>query len=302
MYDVVVLTDERYVNPENRNEYIENILLEDQLVINALKAKGLNAIKLAWSDPDFDWKQTRAVLFRTTWDYAERFPEFSDWLIKVSMQTRLINSYELLIWTLDKHYLRDLKKKGVNVVETYFIEPGDTRTLEELHRELGWEHTVLKPAVSAAAKDTYKLSPDVLSSHEDRFRELISNETMMLQPFQYSVTERGEISLMIMGGTYTHAVLKIAKPGDFRVQDDFGGTVHGYEPTKDEIALALDAVNACETPPLYARVDMVNDNNGKPAVSEMELMEPELWFRRNNGAAELLAQEVSHKLNSPKQS
>ena len=29
----------------------------------------------------------------------------------------------------------------------------------------------------------------------------------------------------MINGQFTHAVLKKAKPGDFRVQDDFGGTV-----------------------------------------------------------------------------
>jgi len=292
MYDVVVLTDERYVNPKNRDEYVNNILLEDQLVADALEMLGLNVIKLAWSDPDFDWSTTRFILFRTTWDYAERFTEFSDWLISVSMQTKLINPYELLVWNLDKHYLQDLQEEGVNVVETYFIEPKDPRTLKEIHLELGWEKTVLKPAVSAAAKDTFKLEPDNLERHETRFQELVQNESLMLQPFIKSIMKRGELSLMIIGGEYTHAVLKVAKPGDFRVQDDFGGTVHEYNPTKEEIDLAVASVRACDPEPLYARVDIVNDNNGRPAVSELELVEPELWFRRNERAAEILAKKV----------
>lgn len=292
MYDVIVLTDERYVDPEERNEYVENVLLEDQLVLDALSNVGLNTIKVAWSDPEFDWSSATYLLFRTTWDYAERFTEFSDWLLEVSLKTKLINAYDLIVWNLDKHYLNDLKDKSVNVVETYFIEPGDKRTLKELHEELGWERTVLKPSVSAAAKDTYKLSLDNLSEHEGIYKKLIKNESMMLQPFQNSVVERGEISLMVMGATYTHAVLKVAKKGDFRVQDDFGGSVHDYQPTQEEIDLAIASVKACDPKPLYSRVDIINDNDGKPAISELELVEPELWFRNETKAAELLAREV----------
>lgn len=292
MHDVVVLTDDRYVNPTKRSEYIENVLLEDQLVLDALKNQGLNATKKSWSDPKFDWKQTKYVLFRTTWDYAERFTEFSDWLIKVSTKTKLINPYTLLVWNLDKHYLKDLKQAGVNVVETYFMEFGDTRSLSQIHEKLGWTKTVLKPVVSASAKDTFKLDSTNISLHENRFKELIQSESMMLQPFQESVVERGELSLMVIGGEYTHAVLKVAKPGDFRVQDDFGGTVHEYQPTQEEIALALAAVKACDPEPLYARVDIVNDNEGKPAIIELELVEPELWFRRNEEAAERLAEKL----------
>lgn len=292
MYDVVVLTDDRYVNPTARNEYIANVLKEDQLVLDALTTYGLNCRKVSWSDPEFDWTQTKCALFRSTWDYAERFTEFSDWLIKVSTQIKLINSYGQIVWNLDKHYLQDLKIKGVNIVKTYFIEFGDQRSLAQIHEELGWTRAVLKPVVSAAAKDTFKLDSENINAHEAHFKELIKNESMMLQPFQDSIVERGELSLMVIGGAYTHAVLKMAKAGDFRVQDDFGGTVHEYEPTHEEIELAIASVKACDPEPIYARVDIVNDNDGNPAVSEVELIEPELWFRRNENAAERLAEMV----------
>ena len=296
MYDVVVLTDERYVNPKKRNDYINNVLTEDQLVIDALEGVGLKTQKVAWSDASFDWSKTKLALFRTTWDYAERFTRFSDWLIDVSTKTRLINDYETIIWNLDKHYLADLKEANVNIVPTYFIQPGDKRTLANLHEELGWERTVLKPAVSAAAKDTFKLSLDTLVSHEKKFGELIKHEALMLQPFQDSVVERGELSLIMIGEECTHAVLKVAKEGDFRVQDDFGGTVHDYEPSSEEIALASAAVKACHHLPLYARVDIVADNDGKPAISELELVEPEMWFRKNHEAAKKLANAVKNSL------
>lgn len=295
MFDVVILTDERYVNPTKKSEYIDNVITEDRLVMDGLEKRGLKTKKVAWSDSSFDWSSTRMALFRTTWDYAEKFTAFSDWLMEVSMKTKLVNDYETIIWNLDKHYLDDLKNEGVRVVETYFIEPRDQRTLLELHQELGWENTVLKPAISAAAKDTFKLNPENLSEHEELYAELIRDETMMIQPFQNDVVSRGEISLMLIGGEYTHAVLKVAKPGDFRVQDDFGGTVEEYTPTQEEIDLAVVAVNACEQTPIYARVDIVNDNNGKPAVSELELVEPEMWFRKNHQSAEKLASEI-HKL------
>ncbi len=296
MFDVVILTDERYVNPKKRSEYIDNVVREDRLVLEALEKLGLAVKKGAWSDASFNWSQTKIALFRTTWDYAEKFTEFSDWLMEVSIKTKLVNDYETIIWNLDKHYLLDLKDAGVNVVETYFIEPGDQRSLQQIHRELGWENTVLKPAISAAAKDTFKLTPNTIANHEDRFSFLIKDETMMLQPFQDDVMNRGELSLMLIGGEYTHAVLKVAKPGDFRVQDDFGGTVADYKPTQAEIDLAIAAVKACETTPLYARVDIVNDNNGNPAVSELELVEPEMWFRKNSKASEMLAIEIQKVL------
>ena len=296
MIDVVILTDDRFVHPKEESLLITNALREDQMVQEALVARGLNCEKVSWSDPTFDWTKTRYALFRTTWDYAESFTEFSEWLLTVSSKTKLINPYPQIVWNLDKHYLRDLQASGVNVVETYFIESGDRRSLAQIHDELEWDRTVLKPVISAAAKDTYKLDASNLIHHEARFQELVNNESMMLQPFLTSVVDRGELSLMVIGGVYTHAVLKIAKPGDFRVQDDFGGTVHAFNPSREEIDLAISAVRACDPMPIYARVDIVNDNDGNPAVSELELVEPELWFRRNPNAAMMLAEEIENMI------
>jgi glutathione synthase/RimK-type ligase-like ATP-grasp enzyme len=157
---------------------------------------------------------------------------------------------------------------------------------------------VIKPAVSAAARETYAMNSTTLSDHEQHFSRLIQKETMMLQPFIESVVERGELSLMMIGDRFSHAVLKVAKPGDFRVQDDFGGTVHPYIPTPAEVDLALKTVNACPESPLYARVDMVNDNDGNPAVSELELVEPEMWFRQRPESADELAMEIMNRVGT----
>ena len=74
--DAVVLTEARYVDPETRNDYINNVLLEDDIVLKALKKKGLRAVRKSWSDTDIDWAAVKILLFRTTWDYFDRFGEF----------------------------------------------------------------------------------------------------------------------------------------------------------------------------------------------------------------------------------
>ena len=290
--DIVILTEDRYVNPPEINEYNKNVLLEDQLVLDALKQEGLHAIRKSWSDPDFDRSSTKYIIFRTTWDYFDRYDEFSKWLTKVSTKTTLLNSAEIINWNIDKHYLKDLKVKGIHICETHFIEKGISTTLHNLHQKLGWKKTVLKPCISGAARHTYKLDTSNIEQHEAIFQELISEEAMMLQPFQENIMTKGEYSFVVINGEYSHAVLKIAKPGDFRVQDDFGGTVHIYNATKEQITFAENAVKACIEQPMYARVDVILDNDDKLAISEIELIEPELWFRNNSEAATKLAKAI----------
>lgn len=294
--DIVILTEDRYINPLEINEYNKNILLEDQIVLEALQQEGVNTERKSWSDPDFDWSTTKFIIFRTTWDYFDRYEKFSKWLREVSSKTTLLNSAKIINWNIDKHYLIDLKEKGVHICESYFIEKDTATTLAELHKQLGWEKTVLKPCISGSARHTYKLELDTLDEHENIFQELIVNEAMMLQPFQENIITQGEYSFVLINGKYTHSVLKIAQSGDFRVQDDFGGTVHKHNATKEQIAFAENALKACIGNPMYARVDVIIDNNNKLAISELELIEPELWFRNHYDAAILLARAIKKML------
>lgn len=295
-YDVVVLTDNRYINPTKQDQYTKNVLLEDGLVLKALETEGLKATKKAWDDASFNWSTTKYILFRTTWDYFERFTEFSIWLESVSKQTTLINSKEIIYWNIDKHYLLDLHQKGVNIPPTRFIEKGEKITLSQLFEETGWKTTVLKPCISGGGWNTFKINKETVKAHETTLAKLLETESMMLQPFQENIVTNGEISMMVFGGKFTHAILKRAKSGDYRVQDDYGGTVHAYNPSQEEISFAEKAVNACFETPIYARVDIFRDNNEKLALAELELIEPELWFREHTEAATILAKEIKKQL------
>ncbi|WP_460218620.1 ATP-grasp domain-containing protein [Psychroserpens sp. MEBiC05023] len=296
LYDIVILTDHRYLSDSKTDIYKHNVYYEDRLVYHALEQVGLKTLRLAWDDMFFDWSTTKTILFRSTWDYFDRFEEFSKWLEKVSKQTTLINSEAIIRWNIDKHYLLDLQKNGIHIAESHFIKKNAKVSLAQLHDILNWKNTVLKPCVSGAARHTYKLNPENLESHEAIFQELISNEAMILQPFQNNIVSKGEVSMMVFNGNFSHAILKKAKAGDFRVQDDFGGTIEDYMASEQEITFAETSVKACPELPIYARVDIFEDNNGAIALSELELIEPELWFRHKKDAALSLAEGIKLKL------
>lgn len=295
-YDVIVLTDKRYLKDSETDAYKHNVFFEDYLVLDALRMEDLEVNRVAWDDKHFDWSSTKSVLFRSTWDYFDRFKEFSPWLEVVSSQTILFNSANIIRWNSDKHYLNDLKRKGIHIAESHFIEKGNRQSLKEIHQQLNWAETVLKPCVSGGSRHTYKLNLDTIGTHESIFSELIAEESMLLQPFQHNIVNNGEISLMIFNGHFTHAILKTAKSGDFRVQEKFGGSVQIHLATDKEIAFAEKTVKVCPELPMYARVDIFIDNNNKIALSELELIEPELWFRLNPEAATVLAKVITEKL------
>lgn len=295
-YDVAILTESRYIKPAKANGYVQNILKEDGLLKKSLEKLGLRVTRKDWADPDFDWTTTRSIVFRTTWDYFDRIDEFKSWLGRVEPLTQSFNPIPQIRWNMDKWYLKDLSEKGIKVVQTQYLKRGEKRPLQEILNQSGWEDAILKPTVAGAARHTYRINSRTADEHEGIFSMLIEAEDMMLQPFQKSITVHGEVSFMVLGGEFTHAVLKKAKNGDFRVQDDFGGSVHPYSASIEEIRFAESVVQACDPLPAYARVDVMWDNEGDLVVSELELVEPELWFRESPEAAEKLASVINSQL------
>ena len=55
MFDVVILTDNRYVNPEKVDWYTQQVLDKDSLLQTALESKGLKVCKKDWANTEFDW-------------------------------------------------------------------------------------------------------------------------------------------------------------------------------------------------------------------------------------------------------
>ena len=293
--DIALLTEARYERSvaEPGDWYHDNMLLDDRLLGSALADLGLSSVRVDWAREDVDWTAFRCAVFRTTWDYFHRFAEFRAWLERVQRETTLCNEAEIVWWNLDKHYLADLEARGVPVVPTRFVERGSAASLHDLLDASGWPEAVVKPCVSGSARHTYRVRRGNAHELQPLVDGLLAAESMMLQPFLADVVRRGEDTLMVIGGRVTHAVRKVPKEGDFRVQDDHGGTVRPLEPDDAQVELAERAMAVCLPAPVYGRVDMVRDDDGRLAVMELELIEPELWLRNRPPAAQALAREIA---------
>jgi glutathione synthase/RimK-type ligase-like ATP-grasp enzyme len=292
---IALLTERRFAAPAaaDGDRYLSDILEDDALLARALERHGLSAERVDWACPDVDWTRYRCAVFRTTWDYFDRFGEFTAWLDRVENATTLCNAPAIVRWNMDKHYLADLDARGVPVVPSRFIERGVDTPLPDLLADSGWEEAVLKPCVSGAARHTYRVGRENAAEVGRIARRLLAEKSLLLQPFQRDIVERGEDTLIVLDGRYTHAVRKKARSGDFRVQVDHGGTVHALEPTEEQIELAERTMAACEPRPAYGRVDMVRGNDGRLAVMELEVIEPELWLRMHPPAASVLADALA---------
>jgi hypothetical protein len=102
---------------------------------------------------------------------------------------------------------------------------------------------------------------------------------MLVQPYMPSIETEGETSLLYFGGRFSHAVNKRPVPGDFRIQEEFGGRYASVSsPAAGAVALAEQVLAAVDEPLLYARIDMVPDADGRWLLMEAELIEPDFYL------------------------
>ena len=77
---------------------------------------------------------------------------------KSKSNIRFINSYSLIKWNLDKTYLLDLEKKGINIPKTILVKRKEKISLKDLFSKTNWKEAIIKPTVSGAARHTYRIN------------------------------------------------------------------------------------------------------------------------------------------------
>lgn len=246
-----------------------------------------------WNDPDADWSRYDAVLIRTTWDYNAHREAFVAWAR--SLRVPLFNPADVLAWNVDKTYLRDLEQAGAPIIPTVWCP----ETVDVAAAIAGWDRAFLKPTNGATARKTLRFS-DWREGQAFLDQCLAEGEVMMLQPYLSRVEERGELSAILFDGRISHTVRKVPVPGDYRVQDDFGASDFLVDVTAEERVLFERIAAAIPfATPLYARIDLIEDDAGAQLITEVELVEPSLFFRHAPQAGEVLAQALVRRASRP---
>jgi glutathione synthase/RimK-type ligase-like ATP-grasp enzyme len=191
--------------------------------------------------------------------------------------------------------LRDLSEAGVPIVPTEWYEQGATPHLAKVMSARGWREAIAKPAISSTAFRTWRIPGADASEHENAFHTLLHERAAMLQEFQPDILQGGEWSVMLIAGAHSHTVVKRATTGDFRVQEEYGGTTEAVTPPPDLLRLARRAADVAPGQWLYARIDAVQSAEGF-RVMELEMLEPGMFFLNDATAAERFAAGVLERL------
>lgn len=295
------------------------LALDDDMppLIAACQARGLSVETPCWDDPAIEWQTYDAAVLRSTWDYATRHDAFLATLTRIAEATALFNPLDAVRFSLDKHYLGVLADAGVATVPTRFVEPG-AEASRALQSFITAAHTgttpdaglgaardfVIKPAVGAGSKDAarYRRSDegDAARARAHLARLLAEGRSALLQPYLARVDDAGETALVYLDGRLSHAIRKgpLLRAGADLVDGLFAvEAIAAREPTKAEGRVGKAAFNAIPCPtPLYARVDLVRDDDGEPRVLELELVEPSLFFAHADGSAARFADALIARL------
>lgn len=268
---------------------------DDHVLAAALARRGVTVTPMPWTEIDpYAVVDAPPVVLRSTWDYHRVPTLFRAWLQSLEDSGRAVwNAATTTSRNIDKIYLKQLHEAGIAVPVTRWL---DTVTPEEVRvaiENAGWSQAVLKPRVAATAYGTYLVQPDTSWADLDLAPARASGA--LLQEFVPEIATRGEVSLVYIVGAFTHAVAKHARPGDFRVQKDFGGSVDRIDPSPAARAFADRVMAMAGGGTLYARVDLVETARG-PLLMELELIEPELYFLLAPEAADRMADAILARL------
>lgn len=271
---------------------------DNQILLSLLqKRSGLKVQPLIWNDPGVDWSQIKLTMIRSTWDYYHHLNDYLVWTHTVEQHSKLMNSAAVVAWNCNKTYLKELAQRGVPIVETQWFSPGSSLSLDTLFHDTGWESCVIKPSVSASGSNTFKVERHAWAEGQTQLDALLATHDMMIQPFIASIATEGELSFLFINNTFQHAVIKRPAPKEFRVQEHFGGQTLPYTPTPNEIQIACQVIKATPFDTLYARVDMVYDDQNRLCLSELEIIEPSLFLKHSPPTAEFLADTLCSQLS-----
>lgn len=250
-----------------------------------------------WDDPAIDWDVYDRVVLRSVWDYSGRVEEFLAWCAAVGPE-RLRNPPDLVTFDADKRYLGEL---GVRIAPTTFVGPGDP--LPELNGEV-----VVKPNVSAGARDTGRFGP---ARHSEALelveRVRAAGRVAIVQGYLADVDRNGETALVFVAGKLSHVLHKrpvLRGEGEaplddgplgaaaVMAEDDLVVAGRATDAQREFAAEVMAAVTDRFDTPLYARVDIAADADGRPVLMELEAIEPCLYLTIARGSAERFARAV----------
>jgi len=271
---------------------------DDHALAEALRARGVEPVPCVWDDAGVEWAAFDGALLRSPWDYHLSRDAFVAWAARVGGLIPLWNDPATISWNTEKGYLRRFEAAGIPIVPTAWVEHGAAASLPALLAERGWTDAVVKPAVGLGSLGIVRVPAGDADSPtaQTALDQLTRDGDVLVQPFLTSVVAQGELALIYIDGVFSHAARKRPAAGDYRVQPRWGGSIVRSDASPAAHAFAERVLAELPETPLYARVDLLEENPETPWLTELELVDPALYFGEHPKAADRLADAVARRL------
>jgi len=259
--------------------------IDAELAFPFMEALGWRIDSIPWRSSFADWARLDAVYIGTPWDYPDDPGRFLDVLqAVVDAGVVLVNDLELVRWNLPKTYLKDLEQRGAAIVPSRWPRAMSPKAIIDAFDGFGSRRIIVKPVINTNARDTFVLTPDRANALAPALMTAFQDRPFVIQPFIESIRTDGEFSLFFFDSRFSHAIRKLPKPGDFRVQEEYGSELSVIEPDPLLLATAERVLEMVDPAPVYARIDFVGDDDGRYRIMELELIEPSMYLRMNEHA------------------
>ncbi|MEM6827796.1 MAG: hypothetical protein AAF553_07610 [Pseudomonadota bacterium] len=277
---------------ERRGDAFEHDLMIAALQ-RAFKARGLDLRVVDWEAPIDAFESVKLAMLGTAWNYQDRAEDFLAKLYALEAEgIEVCNTPDLVRWNIAKTYLRELEEAGVCTIPTLWREIVTAKGASEAFEVFDCDRIVVKRQVGAGAEGQELVRRSSLPGPDWVF-----DQPAMLQPFLPTIATEGEFSFVFIDGAFSHALVKRAAKGDYRIQSLYGGTEEVFTPPPSDLEAAQAVLAALPSEkPLYARIDMLRMDDGGLAVMEAELIEPYLYPVQGPELGERLAEAVAKRV------
>jgi hypothetical protein len=254
--------------------------IDADLAFPPLEERGWQIDAVPWRTGRAEWNDYDAVYIGVPWDYPEAPERFLSLLDTIDRSRAiLVNDLALVHWSLSKTYLRDLESRGVDIVPSLWYERMHNDAIEKAFDAHAVGRVIVKPVISTNAKNTYLLSRDRARELAGELQQVYRSRPFVVQPFLSNIQVEGEYSLFYFGRDFSHAIQKVPKPGDFRVQEEYGARITSVQPEPRLLDAGDRVMRLVQPEPAYARIDFIRGPDDRFLVMELELIEPSMYLR-----------------------
>lgn len=286
---------------------LPNLYPDETGALDALSDRGMDPQIKVWNDPEVDWDNAGIVVIRSVVDYAKDRKSFLEWASGIP---RILNSYDVLTWNSDKHYLQELARRGLPTIKTTWVAADKNYNKHQVHSRFpAFGDFVLKPTVSSGVRDIGRYSTDSIEARQAAIAQAMEllgdGRDIMIQRYEEAVDIHGEMSMVFFNGMLSHvvkkdALLNPAQVTDKRIKE---ATVQAIEVGDQELrwaeqihSIVHDYVRertGRDEQFLFNRVDIVPDGNGSFLVMELAMVDADLYLDATPTALRNFADAIS---------